>query len=487
MQEAFERHASSQGSTHGLDVRALREALKDVGIEATATEAVAMHRKYDARRTGRLALDEFSRLVREFHAFDTATDGGNSRGRDPPGTPSTPARAAPAAAASASRPTYSSSRVAGSGASRYSSSYSGARDERREEEERRREDEERRLSDEQKRRREEAERRAAKDLKPPPLSAVEPLPPPFPPPLPTVVEPLPSTVWRANKEGGGRGDGGRQRKRWGATGAAAGGGGGAGGIVKRQEWGGGEGGVYSPPEALTAAHDPSVDGDSNEAGVLRLLSEYAGGKTLHPSQMWVVRAMRGLELRYQAAAREEGVQRFKLEVHAQQLAHDLSVHQTSVREAHDAKRQAQLDAERAHEALREERELSAALRVHNESLVREQEAGHAELERLRGALRASEREVEVMRGRWQQSATEAGEWAQRAYEAQTASRQALAEANESRGAAAAMERSMLTAQEYRLAEEAGCATAAAAAAATTPRPTRLLDATPLVVLCEKLL
>ena len=57
--------------------------------------------------------------------------------------------------------------------------------------------------------------------------------------------------------------------------------------------------------------------------MLRFLVEHSGGKTLHPSQRWVVRAMRALELRYMAAAREEGVQRYNLEVHAQQLAHEL--------------------------------------------------------------------------------------------------------------------------------------------------------------------
>ena len=48
----------------------------------------------------------------------------------------------------------------------------------------------------------------------------------------------------------------------------------------------------------------------------KLKEEHAGGKTLPSSQRWVVRAMRALELRYQAAAREESVQRFNLEVSA---------------------------------------------------------------------------------------------------------------------------------------------------------------------------
>ena len=64
-------------------------------------------------------------------------------------------------------------------------------------------------------------------------------------------------------------------------------------------------------------------------------------------------------------------------------------------------------------------------------------------------------EAGQLQSRWQQSAYEAGEWAQRAHEAQAQSRSALAEANEARGAASAVERSMLSAQEYRLAEEAG--------------------------------
>lgn len=147
--------------------------------------------------------------------------------------------------------------------------------------------------------------------------------------------------------------------------------------------------------------------------------------------------------------------RFVSQVHAQTLARDLGVHQESLREAHDARRSAVLEAERTQEALRQEQEMSTALRLHNESLQREKESMQGELERAHGQLRAAKREVEIVTARWEQTASEAGEWAQRAYEAQTASRQALAEANESRLASSAMQRSMLTAQEYRLAEEAG--------------------------------
>ena len=60
-----------------------------------------------------------------------------------------------------------------------------------------------------------------------------------------------------------------------------------------------------------------------------------------------------------------------------------------------------------------------------------------------------------MQRRWEQANHEAKSWAQRAYEAQSESRLAIADANVARDAAQAMQRSMLTAQEYRLAEEAG--------------------------------
>lgn len=143
------------------------------------------------------------------------------------------------------------------------------------------------------------------------------------------------------------------------------------------------------------------------------------------------------------------------QVHANQLAHDLRMHQDALANADETKRTAETDATRAQNALRQEQELASALREHNEGLQRERDTLRADLEKAQGELRAIQRENEAMKSRWQQSANEAGEWAQRAHEAQSASRAALAEANEARNAAAAMQRSMLTAQEYRLAEEAG--------------------------------
>ena len=90
----------------------------------------------------------------------------------------------------------------------------------------------------------------------------------------------------------------------------------------RQDFRGSEGGVFTKPEGWEGGKEGGFAlEEGGEAGVLRLLMEHAGGKTLHPTQQWVVRAMRALELRYQAAAREEGVQRFNLEVRPRAAAH----------------------------------------------------------------------------------------------------------------------------------------------------------------------
>ena len=93
--------------------------------------------------------------------------------------------------------------------------------------------------------------------------------------------------------------------------------------------------------------------------------------------------------------------------------------------------------------------------MHNAGLVQERESLLADLERARGEVHAMRQETDALQSRWQQAANEAGEWAQRAFEAQANSRDALAEADEARGAAQAATRSILNAQEYRLAEEAG--------------------------------
>ena len=88
----------------------------------------------------------------------------------------------------------------------------------------------------------------------------------------------------------------------------------------------------------------------DEAGVLGLLAEHAGGKTLHHSQQWVVRAMRALELRYQASAREEAAQRSSESTptslltssrYKEALSHSRSQHDQSTRPTH-------AQAERSH-------------------------------------------------------------------------------------------------------------------------------------------
>ena len=86
---------------------------------------------------------------------------------------------------------------------------------------------------------------------------------------------------------------------------------------------------------------------------------------------------------------------------------------------------------------------------------REVEQLSSELNRAGGELRAAKREAETLHGRWEQAAHDASEWSARAHEAQADSRHALSEANVARDATNAMQRSLLTAQEYALAEEAG--------------------------------
>ena len=119
------------------------------------------------------------------------------------------------------------------------------------------------------------------------------------------------------------------------------------------------------------------------------------------------------------------------------------------------RRQADADHERAREAMENEKQLALALKQHNTGLLRERDALVDELEHSQGQIRSLKREVQALQARWQTASNEAGEWAQRAYEAQGETRQALAEANEARNASSAMQRSLLSAQEYRLSEEAG--------------------------------
>lgn len=377
-----------------------------------------MLQKYDARSSGRLDLGEFNTLVAEFKAFDASPSSTDGRGGEAgggsgaPGTPSTPQQRRPVAG-----------RRPGGGDEPDAPAHDGPEVPLP-------------MSDAD-----------AKELKPPSASKFAPEPPALPP----MIELAPAFGT------------GMRRGRWGdkpkGGGQSARGGGKLGSRQEqareappRQEWGAGQGGVFSRPGRWGAAEGEDEDA---EEGVLRLLTEYAGGKTLHPSQQWVVRAMRALELRYQSAAREEGVQRFNLEVHANQLAHDLGQHQEALAEANRLRAEAEQEAFRSKEALRNEQEVSQALREHNASLRHERDALNADLERAHAECSALRRETETLQSRWQHAANEAGEWAQRAYESQAASRQALAEANEARQAATAVERSMLSAQEYRLAEEAG--------------------------------
>ena len=163
------------------------------------------------------------------------------------------------------------------------------------------------------------------------------------------------------------------------------------------EFGGGGGGVFGFDDY--AGH-LQLGGD--EEGVLQVLGEFAGGKTLHHSQQWVVRAMRALELRYQAAAKAEALQRFNLEVHAHELAHDLNSHSVALEEAHSERVQAVGDAERAREALAKELATSAALREHSSALEREREMLMGDLQKANGEIRTMQREAQLLHGRWEQ-------------------------------------------------------------------------------------
>ena len=373
-----------------------------------------MIQKYDERMTGKLSLDEFSRLVTEFKEFESKSN-----------TPET--RQGPAAARNPQPGTASSYQGSAAAASAYQ------RDQRPQPTGYDPHQEATKYSDVP----------VPKSLSEEEAARLEPpkMPLAGPPEDPPANMPLPHGF--GHEKGGSKKDGGNARER--ARSATR---------ERSSEYptGGSErerdpsGGVFGEHEGLGSAED---------AKVLSLLAEYAGGKTLHPSQKWVVRAMRALELRYQAAARTESVQRYNLELHAHQLAHDLGAHQAALREAEAMRRQADADHERAREAMENEKQLALALKQHNTGLLRERDALVDELEHSQGQIRSLKREVQALQARWQTASNEAGEWAQRAYEAQGETRQALAEANEARNASSAMQRSLLSAQEYRLSEEAG--------------------------------
>ena len=428
--EIVEAYENVTKGEEGLEVRGLREALRRVNITASATEAIQMHQKYNTSGSGRLSLDEFTQLVTEFKAFESASreDGGgeNPQSRQPTSS---------YGQARATTTTRQPSGVPVESPPVAEEPYSGPPMPEP-------------LSESE-----------AARLAPPPMPDV------LPPEQPPANMPLPFVPHSSAGGGGNTSRNDRRvsddlrRSRDGKAGGAD--------RVRsrspsRQVFGGGGGGVFLPPDDVVGTSSRDLRGyehaglgSGEDAHILRLLADYAGGKTLHPSQHWVVRAMRALELRYQAAAREEGVQRFNLEVHANQLAHDLGAHQRALREAEESRRTAGADAERARDALVQEQQLNQALKEHNAGLLKERDMLVADLERAQGQLKSHKREIQTLQARWQQAANEAGEWAQRAYEAQTETRAALAEANEARAAAASVERSMLTAQEYRLSEEAG--------------------------------
>jgi hypothetical protein len=398
-----------------------------VRIETSSEEAIKMLQRYDSRSAGRLDLDDFTTLVSEFNAYEAGLHSGGgggggggggvgARGPATPATPATPSRAAP------STTSYGASRghVGGTSAAPV--------------------EEARRLPDAP------PVLTAAQSarLSPPAVSGIgAPEEPPLPPP-PAAPPSRRNGRWPSRGRTRGRS---RSRER-GSGGQTEGEGEGEG---DRRAWGAGSGGVLGTGDEFSEA---ALEG-SDVAGVLRLLKSHAGGKTLHPSQHWVVRAMRALELRYQAAAREESVQRFNLEVHAHQLAHDLAQQQQLVHDAEERRRIAEADSERARDATGMEQQMLVALKEHNRGLVREKEAMVSDLSRQEGELKAMRRENELLRSRWEQATSEAAAWADRAYEAQAETARALAEANEARSAAKAIERSVLTAQEYRMAEEAG--------------------------------
>jgi hypothetical protein len=394
VQDAFDRTATAGASgLGGLETRGLREALRVVGIETSVSEAIAFMQKYDARGAGWLNLDEFGRLVAEFKAFDATAD--DSAFRAPLRTPSTHAH----------YKAHGGSPLEGRDGPEMPLALSEAE---------------------------------AKQLKPPPKADVPLMDAPGTPPPPPDPH-LQEILARPHGKG-------LRRGRWSSRPL----GDGRNVVEKGKEDARQKRSVYCQLAASGAAVEVESD-----AGVLKLLAEHAGGKMLQPSQQWVVRSMRALELRYQTAAREEAMQRFNLEVHANRLAHDLSMCQEALRKSDTAKSKAQADAARASEGLRQEQEMCEAMRQHTQALAREREALRAELQRCEGDNVTLRREAEELQSRWQQAANEAGEWAQRAYEAQAASRQALAEANEARQAVEAVERSILNAQEYRLKEEAG--------------------------------
>jgi len=193
---------------------------------------------------------------------------------------------------------------------------------------------------------------------------------------------------------------------------------------------------------------------SDEA-VLEILNKHSGGRTLPPSQQWVVRAMRALEYHYQCISKDEGVRRYRLEVQVAELNAKLEEKSAEAREAVQTRQDAEADSYAAFEALQAEQQISAALRMHNEALGRERDAMNSELGKEMGELHNHRRDMNAMLFRLESAQAEARAWQDKCEEARREAHDALAEANEARSAAAAMQRSLLSAAEYRMAEEAG--------------------------------
>ena len=62
--ESFDRDRSG-----GLNVRELRPALRRLGLDASAAQAIALLKRFDSDSDGSLDCDEFGRLVRELTTY----------------------------------------------------------------------------------------------------------------------------------------------------------------------------------------------------------------------------------------------------------------------------------------------------------------------------------------------------------------------------------------------------------------------------------
>ena len=202
-------------------------------------------------------------------------------------------------------------------------------------------------------------------------------------------------------------------------------------------------------------HEDARAWGAEDVSILELLNKHAAGKTLPTSCHWVIRAMRSLEKHYQTVARDEGVLRYRLELQLHGVSAELADQRTIAANAVEARREAEMQCARAFEALRTEEEVSASIRAHNEGMRRERDMMASELERARGEIRAHQREMNDLHGRWQEALADGRAWREKAEQARFETHGALSEAEQARSAAAAVQRSLLNAAEYRMAEEAG--------------------------------